>query len=152
MRNLAIVALGGCGLAARAERQKQMAAAVATAQQGYADCKTQFPEESKQALDRNKCSYEVAKLNIRPFVTYPDLFDTDWAEKLAVAEKLQAGKITFAEANQQATEHHSQIVAEEQRRNLSNRSVTAQESAAAAAWAASGPVTCNRVGNTATCF
>lgn len=67
MRNLAIVALclvlGGCGLAARAERQKQMAAAVAAAQQGYADCKTQFPEESKQAFDRNKCSYEVAKTN-----------------------------------------------------------------------------------------
>jgi hypothetical protein len=146
------LALAGCGLAAQAERQKQIAAAKATADQGYADCRARFPEESKQAFDRNKCSYEVAKANIRPLVNNPDLFDNDWAAKLAIAEKLQAGKLTYAEANQQATEHHSQIVAEEQRRNLSNRSVTAQESAAAASWAASGPVTCNRVGNSTTCF
>jgi len=56
MRNLGIVALcialAGCGLAARAERQKQMAAAVAAAQQGYADCKTQFPEDANLHADR----------------------------------------------------------------------------------------------------
>ena len=157
MRTLAIVltclALAGCGLAAQAERQKQVAAAKATADQGYADCKIRYPEESKQAFDRNKCSYEVAKTNIRPLLaTNADLFDNDWAFRLATTEKLQAGKITYAEANQQTTDHHSQLVGEEQRRNLSNRSVAAQESAAAAAWASSGPVTCNRIGNTTTCF
>jgi len=146
------LAVAGCGLAAQAERQKQVAAAKEAADQGYADCKARFPEESKQAFDRNKCSAEVAKANIRPLVNYTDLFDSDWATRLAIAEKLQAGKLTYAEANQQATEHHSQIVAEEQKRNLGNRSVAAQESAAAASWAASGPVTCNHVGRTTTCF
>ena len=154
MRALKIVALclvlAGCGLAAQAERQKQIAAAQEAAQQGFAACKIKFPEEAKQAFLRNKCAFDVV-LGLRPYVNYPDLFDSEWAFKLSVAEKLQAGKMTYAEANQQATEHHSQIVAEEQRRNLSTRSVAAQESAAAAAWAASGPVTCNRIGNTTTC-
>lgn len=48
--------------------------------------------------------------------------------------------MTVAEANQEATQTQSDIAAEEQRRNLANRSVGAQESAAAAVWLASPSV------------
>jgi hypothetical protein len=155
MRRLLIAALfltlAGCGLMARKERQEQMAAANTAKDQGIAACKAQYPDENKDYVVRNKCGYEAAKI-IRPFVTYPDLFDQSWAASAVLAEELEAKKITRAQADLQMAQTRSQIIAEEQRRNLANRSVAAQESAASAAWMASGPVTCNRVGNTTTCF
>ena len=145
------VTLAGCGLAARKQRQEEMAAAVAAKDQGIAACKAQYPDQNKDFVVRNKCSFEAAKI-VRPFVTYPDLFDQSWATVAVLAEQLQAKKITRAEADLQLAQLNSQITADEQRRNLANRSVAAEESAAAAAWSASGPVTCNRIGNTTTCF
>lgn len=151
MRSVAILGMcfvvGGCGLAARHERQEQMAAAKATMAQGFADCKAQFPEGSKDYVAKNKCDALAAQV-IKPFVTWPDLFDKDWAARAVIAERLQAGKITLAEANQQAAQIHSQVAAEEQQRNLANRSVAAQE---AVAVAASSPTICNRVGSTTIC-
>lgn len=143
MRVLGIAAicavLSGCGLAARQERQEQMAAATAAMQRGFEDCKAQFPEGTKNMIDKNKCN-ATAALGIRPFTSYPDLFDKYWATRAVIAERVQAGKMTVAEANQEATQTQSDIAAEEQRRNLANRSVGAQESAAAAAWLASPSV------------
>ena len=136
---------------ARRERQEQMAAAVAAKDQGIAACKAQYPDENKDYVARNKCAFEAAKV-IRPFATYPDLFDESWATVAVLAEQLDAKKITRAQADLQLAQMRSQITSEEQRRNLANRSVAAQESAAAAAWISTGPVTCNRVGNTTTCF
>lgn len=143
--------LGGCGLAARKEREEAQRSAIAARDQGLLDCKAQFPDGSKQYVGRNKCESQAAA-TIRPHVTYPDLFDKDWAFSAVLAERLQAGKITLAEANQQLTEHHSEVAAEEQRRNLANRSIGAQENMAAAAWRASSPVSCTRIGNTTNCY
>lgn len=151
MRVVAVLALcvmvGGCGLTARHERQEQMAAAKVTIAQGFADCKTQYPEGSKQYVAKNKCD-ALAAQTIKPYVTWPDLFDKDWAARAVIAERLQAGKMTLAEANQEAAQTHSQIAAEEQQRNLASRSVAAQE---AVAVAESSPTICNRVGTTTIC-
>jgi hypothetical protein len=141
------VALAGCGLMARKERQEQMAAAKAAMEQAFADCKAQWPEVSKQAVERNRC-YSIAAQPTRQFNTYPDIFDKVWADRAVIAERLQAGKLTVAEATQQLTQTISDATAEEQRRNLANRAVSAQE---AMAVAASGPTVCNRVGNTTIC-
>ena len=84
-------------------------------------------------------------------MTYPDLFDQSWAKAGVLAEQLQGHKLTRAEANAQMADVRSQITAEEQRRNLANRSVAAQETAATAALISSGPTICNRVGNTTIC-
>jgi hypothetical protein len=81
-------------------------------------------------------------------VTHPDLFDQSWAKAALLAEQLQNHKLTRAEAMAQLTEVQSQITAEEQRRNLANRSVATQETAATPALISSGPTICNRVGNT----
>jgi hypothetical protein len=139
--------LSGCGIMARKERQEQMAAATAARDQGFAACKAQYPDDNKDFVARYKCRFEAAKL-VRPFVTYPDLFDQSWATVAVVAEQLDAKKITRAQADLQLAQTNSQIIAEEQRRNLANRSVAAQESIAASA---SSPVICNRVGNTTIC-
>src|ERR1700743_1429277 len=139
--------LAGCGLIARKQRQEQMAAAVAAKDQGISACKAQYPDENKEFVARNKCSAEAAKV-LRPFSSYPDLFDQSWAASAVIAENLEAKKITRAQADLQIAQMRSQIMDEAQRRDLANRSVAAQESAAAAAWMASAPVTCNHVGNT----
>lgn len=132
--------LAGCGMMARKEREEQMQAAMAARDQGFAACKLQFPDGSRQWVAKNACEARAAQV-IRPYVSYPDLFDKQWAYSATVAERLQAGKLTLAEANQQITEEQSRVTAEEQQRNLSARSVGAQESAAAAAWQAATPDT-----------
>jgi hypothetical protein len=47
---------------------------------------------------------------------------------------------------------HSQLVSEEQRRSLANRSVSAAESSAAAQWRASSPVSCTKAGSSVNCY
>ncbi|MET4331175.1 hypothetical protein ABIB80_007034 [Bradyrhizobium sp. i1.15.2] len=101
-------------------------------QQAFENCKVQFPEGTKNMIEKNKCN-ATAALAIRPFTTYTDLFDKYCATRAVIAERVQAGKMTVAEANQEATQAQSDIAAEEQRRNLANRSVGAQESACALA-------------------
>ena len=58
------LALGGCGYMARKERQEQMAAAVAAKDQGIAACKAQYPDENKDYVARNKCSFEAANITV----------------------------------------------------------------------------------------
>ena len=83
---------------------------------------------------------------------YPDLMDQELAARMAIAEKLQAGKMTLAEANLAQAQTHSQLMAEEQYRSLSGRAVSAQEVAASAAWRASAPVSCTTSGNTTSSY
>jgi hypothetical protein len=143
---MAFLVLSGCGLMARKERQEQIAAARSARDQGFADCKGQYPG-SKQYVAKEACDAAAAKV-IRPFANYPDLFDRYWATRGLVAERLQASKMTPAEAALELAQSDSAIAEDEQRRNLANRSVSAQEAVAAAA---SGPTICNRIGNTTIC-
>lgn len=146
--------LSGCGLIAAKERQDQMAAAKASMDAGFAQCAAEYdsqPAGKKNHIAKTKCDASAA-LAIRPFVPFPDLFDQEWATRAVIAERLQGGKMTPAEANQESTTMHANISAEEQRRALSGRAVSAQESAAAAAWRASSPVSCTKLGNTVNCY
>lgn len=145
------LSFAGCG----ASRQKQREAEIQKAKQMLADsteeCRRNFPDEIKQAISRASCINQ-AMLIIRPMLPYPDLLDQENATRLGLAEKVQTGKMTPIERDVQFSHLHSQLVAEEQRRNLASRSVSASESAAAAAWQASAPVSCTKIGNTVNCF
>ena len=141
----------GWWLRANRPLQEKQQAAIAEMQAGFAECKARFPEGSKQYVAKQQCDSAAAQV-IRSYMTYPDLFDRERADRAVIAERWQAGKMTVAEANQQATANKSQIAEDEQRRNLATRSVGAQESAAAAAWRASAPVSCTRIGNTTNCY
>lgn len=156
MRLIAIVALcsavGGCGIIANRELNERMIAAKASMDAGFARCEAEYASTGKKDhISKTKCDFAAAQ-SIRQYIPYPDLFDQEWATRAVIAERLQAGKMTPAEANQEATTMHAQISAEEQRRLLSGRAISAQESAAAAAWRASAPVSCTRVGNTTNCY
>ena len=109
------------------------------------------PTESEDPVVARR-RYSATELIRGPGLPFPDLLDQENATRLALAEKVQAGKMTIIERNQQFSQFHSQIIAEEQRRMLANRSVNAQESAAAAQWRASNPVSCTKIGNTVNCY
>ena len=68
---------------------------------------------------------------LQPTLPYPDLLQTWMAEHLAIAEQIQTAHMTLAQGNAVITQKWSDMVAEEQRRQLANRSIAAQEEAAA---------------------
>jgi hypothetical protein len=86
---------------------------------------------------------------MRPTLSYPDIWDAYFATLQAVAERAQKGEVSMAQAEQLLAQKRSDAVAEEQRRLLANRSVIAQENAAAAA---DDPRACMRIGYTISCF
>jgi hypothetical protein len=130
------------------EREEAFKAAKMQQESRLAACDVNFPPAAKKYMDHAKCVNDAVNV-IRPFVPYPDLLDQDNANRMLMAERLQQGKMTPAEATQEMAQRRSQVLAEEQRRGLANRAVSAQESAAAAAWKGT---TCTRIGDTVNCY
>jgi len=145
------MSVAGCGIIAQKKRQEEFAAVKASADRMLADCDLKYKKIKGQMLDRMKCRGEAFAL-YKSQLPFPDLLDQEITSLMVVAERVDTGAMTYAEGEQAASEIHSRMVAEEQRRMLANRSVSAQESAASAAWRASAPVTCTRSGNSTTCF
>lgn len=96
------------------------------------ECYREFRNPIKQAVARAACENQNMEL-LRPSMRYPDLMDQELAYNLVLAEKVQHGKMTMIEREAAAAQFHSQVIAEEQRRDLAQRAVRAQESAANAA-------------------
>lgn len=151
MRQVAIIGLlmlAGCGLVRQKEAQDRFNSAMAEVRAGVETCNQAHPKQQQTAVARARCIGD-ATAPIRSLVPFPDLLDQETANRNLLAERWQAGKITQAEFEAQFTQMHSQVVAEEQRRQLAGRSVNAQEAAAAAALS---PTICNRVGSSTICY
>jgi hypothetical protein len=117
-----------------------------------AQCELTYPAGNvKTAVARTKCQADAIAIT-RPISPYPDLLDLLIASRMAVAERVQSGQLTIAQANELIATKHSELVAEQGRRTLANRSVVAQEGIASASLAAAGPHTCTRIGSTVNCF
>lgn len=144
--------VASCGLARQREMQERIDALNAQSLAASQACDASFPAgNSKTAVARARCHMDAWEIR-RPIVPYPDLLDSFIATRMSVAEQVQNGKLTIAQANEILANKHSEMVSEEQRRNLANRAVAAQESAAAASWAAGGPMSCTKIGNTVNCY
>jgi hypothetical protein len=151
-RSLALlisVAVTGCGIIRQQQIDEQIAALRQQSALAFEDCNRRFlGENPKNAVSRAQCT-NAAFAIIEPTLPYPDLLHVFMTQNLAIAEDVQHGRLTVAQGNAAMMQKLSDLVGEEQRRSLTGRSVAAQESAAAAAWA---PRSCNLYGNTATCF
>ena len=153
---LALAALiAGCGLARQRELAAQMAALREQSAAAMKECGEKFP---KMAVTRAQC-VNAALVIVQPTLPYPDLLQVYMADHMVVAEDIQAGRTSIAQGNAVLARKWSELVGEEQRRRLANRTVTAQEqtaaaasSTAAASWQAAGPRTCNYGAGTITCF
>ena len=140
--------VASCGIARQARIQELQAQELAAIQR----CDVTVPAGNpKTAVERAKCQTEAWAI-LRPIMPYPDLLDLMIASRLTIAEQIQNGKLTIAQGNEQIAAKRSELAAEEQRRNLANRSVAAQEGMAVASLSAAGPHSCTWFGNTVNCF
>jgi hypothetical protein len=144
--------LSGCGLVRQQEMKARAEALQAQSAAATQECEVKFPKGNpKAAMDRTRCMNN-AQLILRPLAPYPDLMDLYLASNMAIAERLQKGQITIAQANEEIARKSAEITSEQQRRMLADRSVSAQEDMAAASARAAGPHSCTRIGNTVNCF
>jgi hypothetical protein len=145
------LAISGCGIRQR-ELQARVDELKAKSHEASQQCNVTWPPGNPQtAMARTKCQTEAFEI-LRPIAPYPDLMDRFIASQITIAERVWNGRLTIAQANEQIAIKRSEFVAEEQRRNLANRSVGAQENVAAASLEAAGPHTCTATGNTVNCF
>ncbi len=147
MRNLWILApillaLAGCGATARNSHLTQLAQSVVAAKEA---CKAEkFATQVQRAECMNRAEQPMSGVAMAP-----DLFAVRTSTRIALAEKVDKKQITEAEADAQFALVNSQTIGAQQSRANSAAIAAAQTSAAIAA---SSPVTCNRIGNTTTCY
>jgi hypothetical protein len=142
--------LCGCGLARQQELKAQSAALKEQSQAAVQECEAKYPKGSPAtAVVRAQCMNDAMAITRPLWGTSTDLVNGWMAHRVVVAEKLQKGQITVAQANEEMANSWTQVVDQEQRRNLANRSVTAQETAAQNI---GGPTSCTRIGNTVNCY
>jgi hypothetical protein len=153
--------VAGCSLARQQEAQELKAKREArnaredvnARVQAAADrCEYAYPEiNAKTAVPRATCKAEALAV-LRPMMPYPDLLDSFNASRIAIAERVQKGQLTVAQASELIAAKNAELASEEQRRNLANKAVIAQGNVAAASLAAAGPHTCTQMGNEVNCF
>jgi hypothetical protein len=156
-------ALAGCGVAQRIQAQEQAKKLAAQSDAAIADCNTRLPTgDRKTIVARMTCLNEAMTIRMPLFGTDQDLAQAFMANRLAIAEQVQNGKLSNAEGNAAIAEKWSQSVSESQRRRNATLSLAAQqnaaaaqESAASASWAAvmqpPRSVTCLSTGSMTTC-
>jgi hypothetical protein len=93
----------------------------------------------KSAVAKANCLNAVDNEYIRPRLRTTDLLDLYQAERAALAEKVDAGAMTPAEAALKLAQMKTEIISEDQRRS--------NNAAMAAAATMAGSTTCNTYGN-----
>jgi hypothetical protein len=167
LAGILILAVAGCAASAL-QRQHE---AWQQALQIILECREKrLAGELSSHLASSQCSNSRARQVIAAS-GYPhmDLVDLFLAYRTALAQRVDTGLLSEAEANLQYAELRTRIVSEEQRRNIAAQQAYSQQLQnynallqGLAAWhqatqpppipQLSGPVTCSRFGNTITCY
>ena len=121
--------LVNCGSAQRNNLRSQMTAAVQ-------ECKTKFAG-THQAVEKEKCVNAAIVPALSTFRN-PDLVQLLMAYRLAIAEQVDAGTLTEAQGNALIAEKKSQIVSEEQQRDLARQAAATQQQLAGVEMMATG--------------
>ena len=108
-------------------------------------CKARFA----LAVPRTRCLNGVANIYVRPHYPFPDLLDVMLATRLAVAEKVDAGTMTWAEADLAVAKTNSEILSEASARLNSQAMMRLQYEAA---MRAARPVSCYTLGDVTNCY
>jgi hypothetical protein len=138
--------LAGCGLARQAEIRERNEAIRAASNDAVAVCNT---KQFKLATARAQCLNDAERPLAQIAPDYADLFSVKLATRYALAEQIDRGQITQAQADLEMAKANANLVTSGKQRLNADRAVEAQEAAAAAA---SNSVTCNRWGNSVTCY
>jgi hypothetical protein len=125
--------LTGCG-SEQTVAQQRLKEADRQYQAATADCRKQFPiDEPKTIAAKMQCVNSSFALFIMPVMgANADLGQQWMAAQTNMAEQIQAGKMTVAQARDTLTQRWSLILSEVQRRNALAQTAAAQQSAAKA--------------------
>ena len=139
---------GGCAYAMRQQIESQLNADLAR-------CNQLHPDPYRRPIKpRIQCINE-AQLKARTGDPNIDLWTALAAEYVVFAEMYDAGKMTrgqYTLAESKAMSEYTSRALQRQSNMVANAAITQADGALAQAWAANRPVTCNRIGNTATCY
>ena len=128
MRNVAAAVVFGLALAGCVSSQsKKLNDATASLTAAKAKCDVQTFRTRTEAA---RCANEAEEAYLLPAFPYPDLVRLKIATRTALAEKVDRGQITQAEADLEMARQMSQASSEIEKRTLAKRAVGAQESAA----------------------
>lgn len=118
--------VGGCGLVAQAERNKQILELTELSNKKTAACQSEpFTTHVNLAICLNR-----AKEVLIPIAPHPDLVTLLASQRIEIAERVDRREITPAEGDVQFNLARTNAIAESNRRSLAQRSVSAQEQAA----------------------
>jgi hypothetical protein len=121
--------LGGCALVQRIEAEKQAkelaernAQLIEQTKAAAAECNTTFRKgNAKIEVDRVKCLNDALTISMPVYGGYQDLVGAYMADRLVIAEKVQSGKMTWAEGNAAIAQRWTEAMnAGEQRANARN--------------------------------
>lgn len=161
MRLIAVLmitlALSGCGLARAQQEREAFEQRKAAQQEEIAQCKQLYPTSARKNNVAFARCVNVANDNFfRPSGQNLDLLDLFAAKRIEIATQMDSGKISQEQGDVLIAQARTEATTELQRRVNNNQMVAAQQQQANAAmvsaWSASAPRTCNRIGNSVTCY
>jgi hypothetical protein len=135
-----IAAAMGCVLCGCAPKSSPTSADIQAAQlseieNAKRDCAQRFPiTPNHNHAAWARCYVDFYNANILPSFPYPDLANAVTAKRVALAEKVDAGQITEAEADAELAQTRAWAVGEAQRRANGAMQTQAQMAAARAAY------------------
>jgi hypothetical protein len=137
---LLAAALAGC---ANYQAQQRFAQLNEQAKVAAHDCESRFPLTPQTIVARAQCSNTAWAPTLPTLGSNQDLFQTFMAQRLAIAEQVQTGKVTMAEGLAAISQKYSEMMSKGQRRNAIAQTAAAQQNAAnaeaaAADWQAFG--------------
>ncbi|MCC8983736.1 hypothetical protein [Bradyrhizobium acaciae] len=117
-----------------------------------AECRSAFPDQIAQAVERASCVIKATEL-VRPLLRFPELLDRENAMRKGLAEQVQARSMSLLERNVQIQKLHSQLLDEERGRLSAAPADTSKPPLAVTQWRQSNPESCGRLGgDSGTCY
>ena len=130
---LLALALSGCGIAARMQAAEHAKELRAQSDAAATTCKSNFAADNpKTYLARQRCLNDAVNI-VLPTLPNQDLVLAYMAERVAIGEQVQSGKMTVAQGDAAIADKASWMISEDQNRRNAATSVAAQVAGAAAA-------------------
>lgn len=150
---LVAFSLSACGLVQAAKNKELQEKGDAAA----ADCRAQYPTGPKSNnVAQARCLDVVIDTYTKPVNPHGDLLELYKAKRMMIAGKMDRGEVSYEQGLVEIAQMRAEVIGEAQRRsNNATMASAAQQQADAnsfAAFNAAMPKTCNRVGNSVTCF
>ena len=143
---LLALALSGCGIAARMQAAEHAKELRAQSDAAATTCKSNFAADNpKTYLARQRCLNDAVNI-VLPTLPNQDLVLAYMAERVAIGEQVQSGKMTVAQGDAAIADKASWMISEDQNRRNAATSVAAQVSGSGSGAAVGSGAAAGRLG------